>query len=166
MSACTIPTTRTTSKPNSARAVPTTSKPSSARAVPTTLKPSSARAIPTTSKPNSARAIPTTGPRSISTPEPNKALQYTHLKVHIHFLISLLSSPRKAHRCIIMGRIRPQISHHKALSKCPRHFHHKPFENPYQAQPQVGPFPPKSPINGIPVAPSESTTAGMDDWDI
>ena len=47
----TIPTTRTTSKPNSARAIPTTR---------TTSKPNSACAVPTISKTNSARAVPTT----------------------------------------------------------------------------------------------------------
>ncbi|KAJ6387203.1 hypothetical protein OIU78_017001 [Salix suchowensis] len=52
-----------------------------------------------------------------------------------------------------MGRISPQISHHKALSKCRKHFHHKPFKILTRPSLRVGQFPPKSPVNGIPVAP-------------
>ncbi|KAB5531882.1 hypothetical protein DKX38_018552 [Salix brachista] len=35
----------------------------------------------------------------------------------------------------------------------PQAFPQQAFQNSYQAQPQVGQFPPKSPVNGIPVAP-------------
>ncbi|KAJ6418473.1 hypothetical protein OIU84_001768 [Salix udensis] len=35
----------------------------------------------------------------------------------------------------------------------PQAFPPQAFQNPYQAQPPVGQFPPKSPVNGIPVAP-------------
>ncbi|KAJ6749279.1 PROTEIN PLANT CADMIUM RESISTANCE 4-RELATED [Salix purpurea] len=35
----------------------------------------------------------------------------------------------------------------------PQAFPPQAFQNPYQAQPQGGQFPPKSPVNGIPVAP-------------
>uniref|UniRef100_A0A6N2LLG9 Uncharacterized protein n=1 Tax=Salix viminalis TaxID=40686 RepID=A0A6N2LLG9_SALVM len=109
----------------------------------------SARAIPATSKPNAARAIPAQFPPQ----NPMEPAAYPPQGPQT-FPNQPAELPPKSPQ---MNPI-PQISNHNALNQCPSHFHHKAFQNPYQAppaqaQPLGGQFPPTSPVNGTPVAP-------------